>query len=350
MKTKKHRGKGGVPFTIRERSIIEIRWCQDNKDVDDIANELNRHRSSVYREIQGKPRKGMGKYDADRIQGEALDRIAKRGNVSKIKKNVILCNYIEEKMKIGWTPEQIHLRLPIDYPKDKTMCIATESIYQEVYRRVHRQGNGAIKKGETDLRPLLVRRHKRRMKKGFRKARRIERNAVLPSIDTRPKVIEKRKQLGHWEDDCIVSRQSTGRIKSINERVSGVGLFGKMINGTIEESNRVVIERLSQLPIETRQTLTRDRGTENMGWKEIEDKLTLSCYFAHPYSSYERGSNENLNGLVRRFFPKKTDLANITDEELSRVEYLLNNRPRKRHGGLTPLEVFFNHTGVAINY
>ncbi|MEK6816581.1 MAG: IS30 family transposase, partial [Nanoarchaeota archaeon] len=267
MKTKKHRGKGGVPFTIRERSIIEIRWCQDNKDVDDIANELNRHRSSVYREIQGKPRKGMGKYDADRIQGEALDRIAKRGNVSKIKKNVILCNYIEEKMKIGWTPEQIHLRLPIDYPKDKTMCIATESIYQEGYRRVHRQGNGAIKKGETDLRPLLVRRHKRRMKKGFRKAQRIERNAVLPSIDTRPKVIEKRKQLGHWEDDCIVSRQSTGRIKSINERVSGVGLFGKMINGTIEESNRVVIERLSQLPIETRQTLTRDRGTENMGWK-----------------------------------------------------------------------------------
>jgi len=89
---------------------------------------------------------------------------------------------------------------------------------------------------------------------------------------------------------------------------------------------------------------------ENMGWVDIEKALSLKVYFAHSYCSYERGSNENLNGLVRRFFPKKTDFAKVTDEEIRRVEYLLNTRPRKRFGGKTPLEVFLEKTGVAISY
>ena len=111
-----------------------------------------------------------------------------------------------------------------------------------------------------------------------------------------------------------------------------------------------MIERLSQLPSGLRKTLTRDRGTENLGWLEIEKELDLTCWFAHAYCSQERGSNENGNGLIRRFFPKKTDLASVTDEDVRRVEYLLNTRPRKRLGGKTPLEVLFERTGVAITY
>ena len=148
----------------------------------------------------------------------------------------------------------------------------------------------------------------------------------------------------------MVSRQSVDRVKSINERVSGVVLLGKMKDGSIAESNRVVIEQLSQLPPALCQTLTRDRGTENLGYADLEKELRLTCYFAHAYCSQERGSNENLNGLVRRVYPKKTDFRFVTEADLRQLEYRLNTRPRKRHGGKTPLEVLFERTGCALTY
>ena len=157
-----------------------------------------------------------------------------------------------------------------------------------------------------------------------------------------------RRNIGHWEDDTMVSRQSLGRLKTVNERRSGVVFIGKMRDGSIEESNRVVLQRLKEVPLVYRKTLTRDRGGENFGYLEIEKELTMSCYFAHAYCSQERGSNENTNGLIRRYFPKRTDLATVTDEEVARVEYLLNTRPRKRLGGRTPYEVFYQETGVAL--
>lgn len=116
----------------------------------------------------------------------------------------------------------------------------------------------------------------------------------------------------------------------------------------MDEANRVSKERLSAIPQRFRKTLTRDRGSENMGYQELEATLGIRCFFAHPYHSWERGSNENLNGLIRRFFPKKTDFRTVTDEEIRLVEYLLNTRPRKRLGWKTPYEVFYKHTGVAL--
>jgi len=155
--------------------------------------------------------------------------------------------------------------------------------------------------------------------------------------------------IGHWEDDTLVSRQSKARIKSVNERVSGLVFFGKTTDGTAKKCNRVVLNKLKNIPAAFRKTLTRDRGTENFGYENVEDKLSLACFFAHPYCSQERGSNENANGLLRRYFPKKTDFAKITDEEISRAERLINSRPRKRHCGLTPYEVFYQKTGVALD-
>ena len=256
--------------------------------------------------------------------------------------------YVVEKLKLGWSPEQISIRLPIDCKRDTRMRISHEAIYQHVYAQVQRGGNGKVKEGCEDLRPYLPRRHTRRQKKGFRQAQKAE-QPILPSIEDRPKSVERRRQIGHWEDDTIVSRQSSDRIKSMNERVSGIILLGKMRDGTIAESNRVVLERLGVLPEQTRKTLTRDRGTENLGYQEIEDVLGLRCFFAHAYCSQERGSNENGNGLVRRVYPKKTDFALVSDADLRALEQRLNTRPRKRHGGLTPYEVFFKATGVALD-
>jgi len=341
---KHHEGYQFTHLTLDERIRIEVEY-QAGKSFREIAISLGKGRSAsaVCREIGGKARKGVGKYQAYVAHNKACDLRGKRGKRPRLKNSLIRA-YTIEKMKLGWSPEQISLRLPMDH---KGQEISYEAIYQFVYAQIHREGYGKIIEGCEDLRPFLPRRQKRRGIKGFRKGQKTER-PLLPSIEDRPKEVDKRKEIGHWEDDTMVSKQSTGRFKTINERVTGLVFIEKMKNGSIEESNRAVFEKLKDVPFLYRQTLTRDRGTENYGYKELEDALNVSCFFAHPYCSYERGSNENINGLIRRYFPKGTDLAKITEKEVARVEYLLNTRPRKRLEGLTPYEVFFKETGVAL--
>lgn len=333
-----------IHLMLDERIRIEIEY-QGGRSFREIAKVLGHGRSAsaICREVGGRPRRGLGKYQAYVAHNKALAKREKRGKRPRLK-NDLIRTYTKDKMKLGWSPEQISLRLPIDY---KGQEISHEAIYQFVYAQIHREGNGKIREGCEDLRQYLPRRQKRRATKGVRKGQKIER-PILPSIEDRPKEVDKRKEIGHWEDDTMVSRISIGRFKTINERVSGLVFIEKMKNGSVEESNRAVLGKLKTVPFPYRLTLTRDRGTENYGYKELEETLNLSCFFAHPYCSYERGSNENVNGLIRRYFPKGTDLAKITDKEVAHVEYLLNTRPRKRLEGLTPYEVFFNETGVAL--
>jgi transposase, IS30 family len=335
------------PLTLRERTIIEVRY-RDGKSITGIAKELNRNKSSISREVAGATRRGHNKYNADVAHRKALNRIEKRGNISNIDKHKQLKAYVVTKLKLGWSPEQISMRLPIEYPENKDMRISYEAIYQYIYMQIHRGGNGVVKKGCDDLRVYLPRRHKRRAKKGFRKAQKAERNAALPSIEDRPEEANKRMRIGDWEDDLVVSSVSKPCVKSINERKTGIVFFGKTTDGTALACDKVVRARLRGVPKEYRKTLTRDRGSENKDYKNIEETLGVSVYFAHPYCSYERGSNENANGLLRRYFPKKTDWSMISEEEIARAEYLINTRPRKRLQGFTPAEVFYRETGVAL--
>ena len=330
-------------FTLEDRIRIEIHY-RNGMGIREIAKTLGRNPGSICREIDGRPRRGVGKYKAYTNQGRSLKR--RLGKKPNRLKNELIRSYVAEKMKLGWSPEQISLRLPIDYPGN---TISYEAIYQFIYAQVRRGGNGKIREGCEDLRPYLPWRHTRRQRKGFRQVQKTYR-PVLPSIENRPAVVAQRARVGDWEDDTMVSRQSNNRIKTINERFSGVVLIGKMKDATINESNRVVKERLSAIPEHIRKTLTRDRGTENFGYRELEKCLGISCYFARAYCSQDRGSNENINGLIRRFFPKKTDFAKVTNEQIQKVEYLLNTRPRKRFGGKTPLEILQERAGVAIIY
>ena len=185
------------------------------------------------------------------------------------------------------------------------------------------------------------------MKKGLRVSYRIEKGP-LPLIDNRPKEVDIKKKIGHFEDDLIVSKQSKYALKTVNERVSGIVFIEKVKNKTISESNRTVAKSLLAIPPEYRKTLTRDRGSENLGYVELEKALGIKCYFAHAYHSWERGSNENLNGLIRRFLPKGTDFKTVSNEQIKYIEYLINSRPRKRLGWKTPYEVFYEKTGVAL--
>lgn len=343
MKQKIERRGKFTQLTLKDRITIGIRY-KDGRSISQIAKEIRRNKGTICREIDGRPRRGVGKYQAHVNHQKALNRrLDKKPNRLK---SEFIQSYVKEKMKIGWSPEQISLRLSIDH---KGQSISHEAIYQFVYAQVKRGGNGKVKEGCQDLRPYLARRHKRRQCKGFRQAQKADK-PFLPSIESRPAVVNGRKRIGDWEDDTMVSRESSDRLKTINERVSGIVLIGKMKDGTIAESNRVVENRLGAIPENIRKTLTRDRGTENLGYQELQEKLAIDCYFARAYCSQDRGSNENTNGLIRRFFPKKTNFSKVSDEEINRVEYLLNSRPRKRHGGKTPLEILFKRTGVAITY
>jgi IS30 family transposase len=331
-------------LTVFERSLIGQKH-KEGVHVADIALLVKRDRSTVIRELERNGAPQTKKYRPESAHTKALAKRANCGVRPRLKSDLIR-NYTIEKLKLGWSPEQVSIRLPIDHQGQN---ISPEAIYQYIYASFTNLGAGKVRAGGEDLRVYLARRHKRREKKGFRATQKLY-HVPLPSIEDRPKIVDRRKQIGHWEDDTMVSRESTGRLKSINERVSGVVLLGKMKDGSIAESNRVVIERLSQLPNDLCKTLTRDRGTENLGYTEIQKELNLTCYFAHAYCSQERGSNENLNGLVRRVYPKKTDFRLVTDVALRQLEYRLNSRPRKRHGGKTPLEVLFERTGCALTY
>lgn len=333
------------PLNLRERIDIERKY-RYGESITCIAKYLNRNKSTIHREIDGKPGTGCGKYQADIAHRKALERIAKRGNKHVLDHNEKLYEYVVAKLKLGWSPEQISLRLPIDFKDNDIMRISHESIYTYIYSCV--ESNGKVKKGYEDLRIYLPRRHKRRAKKGFRKAERTQRKAGLPSIEDRPVEVDERRVVGHWEDDLLVSKRSKTCIKSVNERKSGIVFFGKTIDKTAVSGDVVLINILNDIPDEYLKTLTRDNGSENVNYEYVQDKLGLVVYYAHPYHSWERGSNENCNGLLRRFFPKGTDLSEVTDEELSNAEYLINTRPRKRLGGFTPAEVFYRETCVAV--
>ena len=342
---KKHQNRRSFKhLNLDDRIQIEIEYSQ-GKSYGDIATRLGngRNKSTILREINGRPNKGKGKYKAYGAHCRFLEKEKSRGRRERLK-NEMIRSYTRGKMKLGWSPEQVSIRIGKDLGK---VCqISYEAIYEYVYAQIG--SNGKVKKGGEDLRMYLPRRHKRRSTKGARSAQKLERLGSLPSIEDRPSEVDRRKVIGHWEDDTIVSRQSGERIKSINERVTGVVFLSKMRNGSSVESSRVVCEKLQVIPSPYLKTLTRDRGVENLDFKTIEQATGMKVYFAHAYCSQERGSNENLNGLVRRFFPKKTDFAKVTDEELRKVEYLLNTRPRKRFGGKNPLEVLLEKTGVAL--
>jgi len=314
-------------LSIWEREKIqELLW--QKKSIRFIAEVLGRSPSSINREIN-RNLKLQYKYTPRVANERALRKRKSRGRKLRLK-NLFIRRYVVEHLKLGYSPEQIAGRLTLEYPKEK---ISHEAIYQYIYYRIH---CNYIKKGNIDLRIYLKRCHKRREKKGMRKGQRIFKHKGL-SIEMRPKEVEKRKVLGHWEGDSVVSRKSKVGLNTIVERKTGMVLISKIQNGTANETASTVINRLKDLPCKT---LTTDNGTENFAYEKIQNELKISCYFAHPYCSGERGTNENTNGLIRYYLPKGTDFATISDETIKAIENTLNNRPRKRLGWKTPLEVF----------
>ena len=326
-------------LSIEEREKIHLGIWQ-RKTIRQMAFELGRSPSTISRELQRNfPRQRMV-YTPRLAHERAQKTIKKRGQRPRLKSPIIR-SYVKDKLtNEDWSPEQIAGTLPSDH---LGLTISHEAIYQYIYAQYARQGYGHCI-GE-DLRIYLKRKHKVRKRKKipFKEERGIK-NRV--SIDERPLDVDERIESGHWEGDSIVSRKSLVGLNTLVERVSGLVKISKIINGTGLETANVVTNRLKRIPKVMKKSLTVDNGSENARHQEITKSLSIKVYFAHPYHSWERGTNENTNGLIRHYFPKGTDFATIPNERIKEVEKKLNTRPRKRLGYKTPQEVFNNRVAL----
>lgn len=321
-------------LTIEERETIQL-MLWEKKSIRAIAEAIKRSPPSISREIK-RNMDGLGRrrYSPRVAHERAMKKRKSRGREDRLK-NERVRDYVSTHLKMKWSPEQIAGRIQIELNEK----ISHEAIYQYIYHQIHRDGYGYLKPGREDLRPYLRRKKKRRTHKGQRRCQRMfEAKGTL--INERPLIINLKQRLGDWEGDTVESTNHKPGINTLVERKTGLVLISKLQGRTAKATLKAVTSRLSALPKEARQSLTTDNGSENTEWQTIEKQIDIKCFFCNPYHSWERGTNENTNGLIRDYFPKKTDFTIISQEELSEVEDLLNNRPRKRLGWLTPLEVF----------
>jgi len=320
-------------FSVEEREKIqEMLWQKFS--IRTIAAALGRSPSSISREIKRNLPLRRRVYTPRLAHERALIKRRSRGRTDRLKSQPIR-DYVVTHLKKRWSPEQIAGTIRSEIGEK----ISHEAIYQYIYAQMHHQGYGCLKPGCKDLRPYLRRRRKRRIPKGARRCQRIFKPKGT-SIDERPVVVGQRKRLGDWESDTVESKAHKPGINTLVERKSGLVLISKLADKTSRATVSVIVNRLNLLPEKAKQTITFDNGTENSNWQELEEKTGMKTFFAHAYHSWERGINENTNGLIRDYFPKKTDFTKISDKEIQVVEYALNTRPRKRLGYKTPLEVF----------
>ena len=321
-------------LSIEDREQIHS-GLWEGRSLREIARELGRNPSTISRELQRNIKGERRRYTPRLAHLRATERIQTRGHRLRLKHAVIREYAIQQLKDKDYSPEQIAGTLPSVHPG---YSISPEAIYQFIYAQYQRHGWGHCI-GE-DLRMCLKRRHKVRHPKfvPFKEEKGAIRNRVF--IDDRPAEVDARIAIGHWEGDSMVSRQSLVGLNTLVERVTGLVFISKILNTTAEITTRAVTARLKHLPHQLRKTLTVDNGHENAGHQNIAREIKTKVFFAHPYHSWERGTNENTNGLIRWYLPKRTDFATISDERIREIEYRLNTRPRKRLGWRTPLEVF----------
>ena len=314
-------------LNLTERKLIAS-WKQAGLSNKQIAKRLKRNVSTIGREIKRNKWK-QGLYESLHAQVKAHRRLMKRAYGKHPLKNKEVYAYVLEKLRWGWSPEQISGRLKKDHPNNPHWHIHHETIYQYIYHP---------KNQDKKLWEYLRRKQKRRKKKLGRKAQRVR----IPdriSIHLRPPEVEKRKQVGHWEGDSIVGKGHQSGLHTEYERVTSLTRFERLSRINADETKNAMKRIFDPLPRKLKRSTTLDNGSE----MTKHNRVDIKTFFADPYSSWQRGGNENANLWIRYYFPKGTDFSTISDEELKAVEWELNNRPRKKLNYATPQEVFNNY-------
>ena len=289
-----------------------------------IAKHLNRNVSTISREV--KRNSTNGKYLAH-IACENYAKNRKNCGAKGKSSNPTLIKYIEDGLEKTWSPEQIAGRLRLDYQDDKSMKIGFKTIYRWLYQKIIAKGtvNRLRRKGKS-LKPKETR----------------GKFNIGKSIKDRPKEVRKRETIGHWELDTVVSSRGKSKacLSTFVERKSRFLIAQVMENRKSSTFNFHCFTAFKDIPTNLIKTFTVDRGKEFAGYVDIENTLNIDVYFADAYASWQRGTNENTNGLLREFYPKKFDFSSINQKELDNIVTIINNRPRKCLGYKTPAEVF----------
>jgi IS30 family transposase len=295
-----------------------------------IARRLGRSASTISRELSRNVELGGG-YRATSAHGFAYER-ACRPKPAKLATNARLRSEVEKYLGRRYSPEQIAGRLRREFPDDPEMRVCAETIYQSLYV----QSRGALKHELT--RSLRTGRALRRpsRKAGQRK----NRIPNLVSIHERPVEVKDRAVPGHWEGDLIIGQRNQTAIGTLVERSTGYVMLLHLPDGyTPELVAPALAAKIQTLPDTVRRSLTWDQGPEMVKWEQVKMAADIAIYFADPHSPWQRGSNENTNGLLRQYFPKGSDLSVHSEADLDRVAAELNDRPRKRYDFAKPDEL-----------
>lgn len=319
-------------LTFEEREEIS-RLLSQKCSFNAIANRLNRDKGTISREInKGSENKYV--YRAIRAQNRARRNSAKRkSGKRKLDKHRKLKREVMIKLKLRWSPEQIANFLKRKYPQDNDMRISHEAIYTYLY---------VLPKGQLKKELLsYLRQGKKRRHKRNRKNRIIERKLEdMTSIEERPEEVADRTVPGHWEGDLIIGKNRRSALGTLVERTSRTTILIPLTNREALTVRKSFVREVKQLPRQMKLSLTYDQGREMAEHKLFTKQTNIKVYFAHPGSPWERGTNENTNGLVRQFFPKGTNFNKVSRREIKKVQHLLNGRPRKILNWQTPYEIF----------
>jgi len=317
----------------REREEIS-RGLASDAPVVEIAEHIGRDKSTVSREIKRNSGKSGYRAFSARMRAQASASSRKYGKWILTKRGA-LRTYVVEKIIARWSPEQIVETLEREYPHDMTMRISHEAIYQYIYVLPR----GSLKK--SLIAGLRQERAWRRKKYKGRKSEEMRgKIAEMLSIEERPAEVASRSIPGHWEGDLILGKYKRSALGTLVERTTRYTMLVPLKAKDAETVRKEYARALRDLPRDLAKTLTYDQGKEMSEHKQFTVDTGITVYFAHPGSLWERGTNENTNGLIRQFFPKGTEFEKVPLREIRRVQDLLNGRPRKVLDYEKPFEAF----------
>ncbi|NCC87509.1 MAG: IS30 family transposase [Clostridia bacterium] len=307
-------------FTIEEREKARC-LLEHGLSIRAIARILKRSPSSVSREFKRNSYKN-GVYAAHHAQKLYSKRKKQCGKTPKLLDETIK-SYVLERMELRWTPEQICERAKLE---KQPFSLSFVTIYRAI-------DNGVLPR---QLKKIMRFKWKYKKRKTSDKRGKIQ-NTV--SIHDRPESANNRTEAGHWESDTVLGKRKTGCFGTHVERVSGYLVAFYLTDRKDRIFNRATVDAFKEIPTSIKKSFTVDNGKEFTHHQELAKQTDMSVYFCDPHAPWQRGTNENTNGLIRQFFPKGTSLANVSQDDLNDVVNLINNRPRKRLGWRTPTEV-----------
>jgi len=320
-------------LSLIEREEIS-RMLAQGRSFGDIAHFLGRSVSTISNEVNAG---GCNRYTYRATRAHKRARRKARQRKAWKRKIILLPRlrkYVHSKLRLTWSPEEIVQKMIREYPDDRLMRISPESIYSYIYVLP----KGVLKK---ELLSCLRRERKRRhTRKYARLAQNKEKIQDMISIEERPQEVADRSVPGHWEGDLLVGKNRQSYLGSLVERTTRTTILIPLKNKIASEVREKFAKEAKKIPVQMRLSLTCDQGNEMAQHKLFTKETEMKVFFAHPGSPWERGTNENTNGLIRQFFPKGTDFSKISRREVKHVQHLLNGRPRKILAWSTPYEIF----------